>query len=175
MGPGDISQDPLFVTGAMGDYFLAHTGTGHPTNSPCVNAGDSLQMTYPLALEDLLHGWTTRIDSGYDIEELDIGFHYPVGVLVGVAENPANRCMPVRVSPNPARGPVRFSLPGTGFGPTRLEVFGSDGRRVRRIDGAGVMAWDGRDQAGRRVAAGVYSWRLTSGVGSTSGRLVRLD
>jgi len=50
----------------------------------------------------------------------------------------------------------------------RLELFDIAGRRVRTLAG-GAMApgphsalWDGRDQHGQRVGAGVYFLRLTT-------------
>jgi hypothetical protein len=51
------------------------------------------------------------------------------------------------------------STEGGGF---RATVYDVDGRRVRRLEdgeypaGAQILRWDGRNDAGRRVAAGVY-------------------
>jgi hypothetical protein len=66
------------------------------------------------------------------------------------------------IRPNPARGAaeVRWSLSRPG--PVRLAVMDVAGRRVRvlaageRPAGAHVSAWDGCDDAGRVVAAGLH-------------------
>lgn len=73
------------------------------------------------------------------------------------------------VSPNPARGActLRFTLAAPGEGV--LEVYDSGGRRVRRVAagtfarGPNAIEWDGRDDEGRPVAAGVYLARLAAG------------
>ncbi|MCD4653226.1 hypothetical protein K8T06_04765, partial [bacterium] len=38
-GIGNIDLDPLFVAGPLGNYYLAHTETGQPAYSPCIDAG----------------------------------------------------------------------------------------------------------------------------------------
>ena len=68
--------------------------------------------------------------------------------------------------PNPARGTstLRFELPG----PRRVQAMVIDvtGRRVRSLPsgtmsaGSQVVSWDGRDESGRPVAAGLYFYRL---------------
>jgi len=75
------------------------------------------------------------------------------------------------VAPNPSvGGDIRFeitaeSVQGDEFTPRlgtiRLEIFDLTGRLVRKLTppgGAEVVRvrWDGRDQAGRRVASGRY-------------------
>lgn len=87
MGPGDITGNPLFVSGPRGDYYLSHTAAGQPQTSPCVDAGDTLEPVAGLKLDSLLHSWTTRIDSVYDGGPLDMGYHYPYGVSVGLFED----------------------------------------------------------------------------------------
>jgi hypothetical protein len=84
-------------------------------------------------------------------------------------------------APNPfqASTTIRFSLsaPGTA----RLDVFGVDGRRVRRLVGEGLAAgphqvvWDGLDEHGRRSVAGVYLVRLETPDQVATGRTVRLE
>ncbi|MBN2537364.1 hypothetical protein JXB37_03700, partial [candidate division WOR-3 bacterium] len=52
---------------------------------------------------------------------------------------------------------VRFSADAARSGAVRLDVFSSDGRLVRRLTpGRNEWRWDGCDQAGRPVPAGVY-------------------
>jgi hypothetical protein len=61
-----------------------------------------------------------------------------------------------------------------------LAIFGLDGRRVRdlasgpRPAGAYHADWDGRDDAGRGVAAGLYLARLDGPDGRFIRRLVRI-
>jgi hypothetical protein len=70
----------------------------------------------------------------------------------------------VRAVPNPARGRMVFELPEL-HGPARLQVFDAVGREVRRFEAtgrkSGLVAWDGKDQSGRRLGAGVYYVTLT--------------
>jgi len=79
----------------------------------------------------------------------------------------------LRVSPawpNPARGPVTWSLAADVPGACRLLIFGPEGRCVRDLGAHDVtrgsvlpLTWDGRDAGGRPVAAGVYQARLMVG------------
>ncbi|HQF56036.1 MAG TPA: hypothetical protein PK208_13050 [Fibrobacteria bacterium] len=55
----------------------------------------------------------------------------------------------------------RFSLSGA----SSLSISGLDGRVVRRLSGARDVFWDGHDQEGRRVPAGIW---LVGGVGAGS-------
>ncbi len=85
-----------------------------------------------------------------------------------------------RIAPNPFRagGTLAFGLARSG--PVELAVFSVDGRLVRRLVGgtrdAGMyqVAWDGRDEAGSPVAAGVYYARLVTGQGRFTRSLVYL-
>jgi flagellar hook assembly protein FlgD len=71
--------------------------------------------------------------------------------------------------PNPVSGAssgtrIAFQLPASSR--VRLDIYDIAGRRVRALVdanmGAGARSafWDGRDDAGRRVASGVYLYRL---------------
>jgi len=67
---GNISADPLFVTGLRGDYYLSQTAAGQSRNSPCVNAGSDLAGHLGLAR------YTTRTDEGPDKGTVDLGHHF---------------------------------------------------------------------------------------------------
>lgn len=75
----------------------------------------------------------------------------------------------LRPEPNPARGPIHFSIGAPADGLQRLEAFDAGGRLVRRIEsawhpaGARRARWDGLDEAGRSVPPGVYVVVLRSG------------
>lgn len=89
--------------------------------------------------------------------------------------------LPVESRPNPFRTgtSIRFGLPRDAR--VRLTVFDATGRRVRRLLDAPRLAgphaihWDGRTDAGRSLPAGTYFYRLDTGAGTASGRVLRVD
>jgi hypothetical protein len=86
----------------------------------------------------------------------------------------------VRVKPNPFAGSVSLRVAGPNATPARVLIFDAGGRLVRTawsgmLNGrAFTVTWDGRDDAGRAAANGIYTVRLESGSGHAIGRLVRL-
>lgn len=86
----------------------------------------------------------------------------------------------VSSAPNPFRGEtvIRFTL-GAG-GEARLRIFDLAGRRVREIAhragqaGYQALEWDGRDDAGKPLASGVYFYQLAAGGQEVTRRLVLL-
>jgi hypothetical protein len=83
--------------------------------------------------------------------------------------------------PNPFRSDtqLRFDVPANG-GPALIGVFDLQGRLVRtlsggeRLAGRHTLTWDGRDAAGRKVAAGVYFVRLQTAQVTEARKLTRL-
>ena len=73
---------------------------------------------------------------------------------------------------------ARFSLPRAGL--VRARLVDVSGRLVRRLfeatrpAGPLELAWDGRDDAGAEVPAGVYLYRVEWPGGHAEGRLVRV-
>ncbi|MBN2269678.1 MAG: hypothetical protein JXN61_03635 [Sedimentisphaerales bacterium] len=63
---GNLSSNPLFVS----DYHLSNTEAGQDVSSPCVNAGSDQSLNLKL------NRYTTRTDSGPDVEIVDMGYHY---------------------------------------------------------------------------------------------------
>ena len=84
----------------------------------------------------------------------------------------------LRAEPNPFRGTIAFAFAGSQEAPTHLEIFGVDGRRVRSFElAAGVreLVWDGRDEQGHGVPAGVYFARVRQGAEAwPTSRVVRI-
>lgn len=83
-------------------------------------------------------------------------------------------------APNPFTSgtELRFRLPADG--PYALEVCDVSGRRVASFHGVGraganAVRWNGRDDGGQPVRAGVYWYRLVSGTPSASRKVVRLE
>lgn len=93
--------------------------------------------------------------------------------LTGVEGEPPKalntRVMLMPASPNPARGSVKISFSLTASAHVALEIFDISGKLVRslteggRPEGIHTVAWDGRDNAGKPVANGIYFYRLTTG------------
>ena len=72
-GRGNISGDPLFVAGPLGDYYLSQTATEEKEqqyDSPCVDAGTGTAASWGLDT------YTTRTDAVCDSGTVDMGYHY---------------------------------------------------------------------------------------------------
>ena len=82
--------------------------------------------------------------------------------------------------PNPFSENTTFHFSLTKSGPVNLEIFDIRGRLVRKLvngslpAGARQTVWDGRDDASRDVASGVYFVRLKAGEEKAHGRVVLL-
>lgn len=84
-------------------------------------------------------------------------------------------------TPEPSRGgDVTLSFALHAAAPATLEVFDVRGRRVRAYaarsaaSGWNRWAWDGRDDAGRRVPAGIYLCRIVAGDAQATRRVTVL-
>lgn len=75
----------------------------------------------------------------------------------------------LRALPNPSTGPTEFRYATGAPGPVHAVIYDAVGRRVRslvnRIEGAGehAVSWDGFDDQGRPVSAGLYLVRIGNG------------
>lgn len=72
-------------------------------------------------------------------------------------------------APNPAHGATHFAFTLAAAGEVALQLFDLSGRSVRDLGrqpgaaGPGRFAWDGRDERGQWLDAGLYWARLTAG------------
>ena len=64
-GEGNVSDDPMFIVGPLGEYYL------HP-DSPCIDAGSRSAFAAGLS------SWTTQVSGSPDTGAVDIGYHYPI-------------------------------------------------------------------------------------------------
>ncbi len=86
----------------------------------------------------------------------------------------------IRASPNPVSGMTRlyYQVPAGFSGPVQLDIVDVQGRLVRSLVSKGQKAgsyfvtWEGRDQAGARVADGVYFARMQAGEHKTTTKVV---
>jgi hypothetical protein len=75
---------------------------------------------------------------------------------------------------------LRYDV-AAGGAPVRVDVYDVAGRLVRALvdapqaGGAHAVQWNGRDSAGRVVAAGVYLVRLSAGAETSTERVVRIQ
>jgi len=73
---------------------------------------------------------------------------------------------------------IEYSVPVEGL--VQLKVYDVLGRAVRTLvervqpEGRHVATWNGRDEAGKLVPAGVYLYRLTAGERTDTGKVVRV-
>ncbi len=98
---------------------------------------------------------------------------------VGVGDSPARtQFAPARPTPFTSSTTLEFGVASRGE--VELAVFGIDGRRVRTLvrgiqePGIHPITWDGRDDSGRQVVAGMYYARLTAGRERFTRTLIRL-
>ncbi len=71
-GLGNISGNPLFISGPQGNYYLRKISAGQSQQSPCVDNGDPTSEM-PVG--------TTRTDELPDIGIVDMGFHYTTEIV----------------------------------------------------------------------------------------------
>jgi hypothetical protein len=76
-GSNNIDQDPCFVGGPEGDYYLSQISASQGVTSPCVDAGSD--SAFNLGLDPS----TTRTDTMVDIGFVDMGYHYQTDCING--------------------------------------------------------------------------------------------
>lgn len=96
--------------------------------------------------------------------DLSLG-EWPAGDHAHLPDSPRTLTT-LSVGPNPARGPCVFRLTLAREGDASLAVHDAAGRLVRTLShgwspaGSRTLVWDGRDDAGRTLSAGIYFARL---------------
>lgn len=144
-GAHDLSADPLY------------DGARHlQAASPCINAGTPVGLPYLGAAPDIgaFEDWAKSLAGG--------------GVL---AAGPFPPFSLRQNHPNPfcGRTTISYQLPSAGH--VSLKIYNIAGQLVRvladgqRPAGLSTVSWDGRDDRGRTVSAGVYHYRLAHGGG----------
>jgi len=108
-GDGMIDADPLFLTGPSGPFYLSHTSTGQPSDSPCVNSGSDLAENVCFDIGDVyvcMDKLTTRIDHGFDIGQVDMGYHHRYGLVFP----PSTPTATSTVTPTPTSTPLVLGM-----------------------------------------------------------------
>ena len=96
------------------------------------------------------------------------GCQVGIGVAVGVGPGGDRTLGTVRVEPNPSHGVVSFVTSDAEGGVVEAEIVDLLGRVVRQLGPASLgpqarLAWDGLDERGIRVPAGLYLVRIARG------------
>ena len=86
-GVGNIDEDPLWVKGPLGKYYLSQIVAGQLQDSPCINAGNGIAGPCLSLPESNMVCGTTRTDVEPDTGIIDMGYHYP---LVGIQIPPGH-------------------------------------------------------------------------------------
>jgi len=133
---GNISEEPLFVTGPQGDNYLSHYET-EGEDSPCIDAGD--RPSADLGLDD----YTTCTDGRPDTGTVDMGYHYSLGPELS---DPTH-------APDSGRSDVDFTFTvhyysPAGSEPASIEVFVNGTAHDMTLSSGGA-------------ANGIYSWTGT--------------
>ncbi|TMQ70351.1 MAG: hypothetical protein E6K80_08820, partial [Candidatus Eisenbacteria bacterium] len=99
---------------------------------------------------------------------------------VGVPTESDDRLRFDSASPNPFQSRVAFSLRVAAAGEVDVDVLDLAGRRLRVLHrgvekpGELRLEWNGRDERGRSVAAGVYFAAARAGGATTRVRFIRM-
>jgi hypothetical protein len=127
-----------------------------------------------------------RVMAGYgkdpfDFQGLVQSFVVDLGGVAAAPDRPrAADLALIGIRPNPFNPATTIELSLVRAGRIRLEVFDARGRLVRMVHdgqlGAGFhsLPWDGRDDAGRAVASGVYYARARGSDGFTRAKALTL-
>jgi hypothetical protein len=104
------------------------------------------------------------------------------GLIAGVPAVRARSSLSLSdATPNPSRGTVRFALTLPHADRVDVAIYDVVGRRVRVLisgpveTGRREIEWDGRDEAGRRVGAGILFVRAASHDGMQVRRMTRVE
>jgi hypothetical protein len=174
-------EEGSYMTGACGNTFAVfHAGTSTDTITDVLLCGGvSLPgpgQLYRLRFQAGMTAQVTRIRFLSGLRFYNGGLYVNpvtssdasigVGVPLGVEPPAAAQRLTLQAAPNPSRGAVTFTVESNGAGPETLTVLDVQGRTVRRFAGDRVapgmhtIAWDGRNEAGAKLAPGTYLARL---------------
>src|SRR5690242_14216519 len=136
------------------------------------------QCDYQIGPDGSLY-WLRQFDDSFSGATGAFGRIRYTGAPGGVEPTP--RDFALRVTPNPSAGPADVSFALREPGSARVEIFDTQGRRVRTLAdipfavGAERLTWDGADARGLRVPAGLYLVRLSAGRTTSTVRVLRID
>ncbi len=141
-------------------------------NAPPVGTNNiEIRYTYSRSPDLGVTNWTRAVGNYLFSNQTEVSEE-------GLAQAAAARAS-LEVLPNPFAGPARITMnPGVGARSMGLRVFDRSGRLVKTFDlaaiasGPAVISWDGRDDQGKRLPAGVYIVELLTDRSRVSKKIV---
>lgn len=165
------------------DYRIGTLGAWIDIANPTVNDGFE-PFTVPGFTTDSLEVRVRAFDCLANVGTETSGWVTVVAPSVDVGDGTPLAFAAYRPVPNPfsARSTIRFDLPSAPAGtwPVEVSVYNVAGRRVRTLvrqplaAGSYSYDWDGRDDGGVRLAAGIYFMQIVAGPNSARDRIVYL-
>lgn len=162
------SDTGLFVSPSTGDFRLA-------AQSAAVDLGAATYDGLPAPAVDAVgtqRPQGLRPDAGAFEQMTATGVSNTPAFAVDLEQNVPNPFNPSTV--------ITFDVPAASGARVSLDVFDVRGAHVRSLvrgrpaTGPARVAWDGRDDAGRRMASGVYLYRLVAGATVRTRRMTLL-
>jgi hypothetical protein len=199
---GDVDNDDLRSDGttvATGDGARTYVKLGRtPVRSVDVVTVGGVPLPTSAYATHLGGGWISLATPPGSGETIEVSFTYSGDVDLGVTSWDSNKgnylylnrseaisapavasvASPIQVRPNPVHTSTVFRYRGDGGAAAELVLYDVTGRAVRSLhrgpltDGLHTWEWQARDDAGRRVSAGVYFARFRVGSEVSSVKLV---
>jgi len=182
------ATDDHTPTAALSYNLRIGTTPGGDQILPAMAAPNGYRRVARLGNGQLRTSWTLTLPNGvyyWGVQAIDgafLGSSFAGAQALSLEETPEgpNSFLLSPIRPNPfARSTViTYSLPSPG--PLEIAIFDGAGRKVRALmsgstdAGAHSVRWDGRDDGGTRLAAGVYFVRIEAS-GFTQARKVVLS
>jgi len=98
-------------------------------------------------------------------------------------DDPTTPAMEVKLTcyPNPFRGSTNIQIKQNDNSPTTIAVYNFRGQLIRSVVNQQVLSpgehsfvWDGKNDEGKPVAAGIYFYKVTAGSFSSTRKIVML-
>ncbi|MCK4255289.1 T9SS type A sorting domain-containing protein [candidate division WOR-3 bacterium] len=188
-GTGNIDEDPMFVSGPLGDYHLCPF-----TPSPCIDAGNPDPM-YNDPENPLIPGYAMWPALGTVRNDMGVYGGPNTDIWIGVEEDEdllPNTFLLIKTYPNPFSTKMtidirlqttdqnqRSSVSGHR---SSVCIYDITGRLIHTIPlnlcnlnkSVQSVIWDGRDNSGKKVPSGVYFLKFDAGEYSVTKKLLKV-
>ena len=132
---------------------------------PLESGAKGLNLFFPVREQDWSSNYGSELEFAADTSWDELLRASLAWAIPTAAEAP--RPGPPACTPNPFRDETRLSFSAAPGAAAVLRLYDTRGRLVRRVPAGRTdhVVWDGRDEAGARLAAGVYLYALDPGDG----------